>query len=381
MKIAVVGGGQLAQMMGEAGQNLNVKIVSSGQADSCAFSSCEPFTKDIEKENYLKEFLDGIDVFTFESEHEGLDVAKKVSDFGIPVYPSAEFVQIAGDRFLEKSHLTSLGIPVAPFELIDANLTETHLRDYIDRTLNENVFSENGIVIKTRHGGYDGKGQWVLTKTKDNDLDEIASQVFKVLVNPGCIVEGLVDFSIECSIIASRSTSGEFKTWPLTHNIHEDSILRFSYAPITQLENIYELENQAIKIAGTLCEQSGYVGTIGVECFVTQDGLVVNEIAPRVHNSGHWTIEGATTSQFENHIRAICSLPLGDTTSQGFSCMVNLVGIDVDKNAINEIENAHLHWYGKEVRPNRKVGHVTIVSESEEKLREQKEKVLKIVFG
>jgi 5-(carboxyamino)imidazole ribonucleotide synthase len=369
--VACVGGGQLAQMLGQAGEKLGIVVRSSGAKDSCAFSDCEPFTNDLNQEDNFKSFIEDIDVFTFESEHEGLDWAEKMQDNSINVFPPANFVKIAGDRFLEKSHLKDLEIPTAPFELIDASISSAELQNLLEEIISSKSLSPHGIVVKTRHGGYDGKGQWVLKVGEETNFKKIASEIYPAISSPGCIVEGLVDFALECSVIAARSTTGEFASWPLSHNEHRDSILRFSYSPILEINNLEELEIQAKNIARALCEQNDYVGTIAVECFVTNNGLVVNEIAPRVHNSGHWTIEGSITSQFEQHLRAITGMKLGSTQCPGFSAMINLVGVDVDKESFENKEGIYLHWYGKEVRDNRKVGHITIVGSTVEELGER----------
>lgn len=358
INVGFVGGGQLGRMLAEACKKLDVSCLAIGEDASSASKYCEMFPPTNEGVN---KFLDSIDVFTFESEHEGLELVDQVNEHKIPIRPPSDFVETAGDRFLEKSMLQRLDIPVAPYELLDINLNGNDLEKKINDLFTNNELSTHGIVIKTRHGGYDGKGQWVLTKDKDHDFESLANEISKVIVEPGCIVEGLVDFSIECSILATRAINGDMKVWPLAHNIHEDSILRFSYAPMSDISNVEELSEQALVIAKKICDENNYVGTIGVECFVTENGLVVNEIAPRVHNSGHWTIEGSVTSQFEQHVRAISGLELGSTESKGYSAMINVIGRDIDIDAISALENTYVHWYDKEVKPVRKVGHITVV--------------------
>lgn len=358
-RVAFVGGGQLAQMIGEAGACLDLSFRSASSEGSCAFSTCEAFTQSLISTEVIEDFLDGIDVFTFESEHEGLDIADTVAAHSIPIRPSASFVELAGDRLKEKTFLNCLSIPVAEFCEINPTFDREHLEQYLVDTLATHTLSDTGIVVKTRRGGYDGKGQWVLLE--DDDIAHAAREIHPLLQTPGCIVEGLVDFSLECSILAARSLDGDIAHWPLTHNIHRDSILRFSFSPITMIDNVDEIEKQARTIAETILSSRDYVGTIAVECFVTSEGLVVNEIAPRVHNSGHWTIEGSRTSQFEQHARAITGMNLGDTTTSGFSAMINLVGRGVDEGKLASLDKVSLHWYGKEVRSKRKVGHITVV--------------------
>ncbi len=372
--IGVKGSGQLAQMLAQSANKLGYSIRSAGKNGSCAFSDCKAFTKDLKSSENIEEFLRGIDVFTFESEHEGLEIIDQVKKHEIKIFPPAEFVKIAGDRLLEKTELQKLNIPTAPFVEVDASLNVDQLSEFLQLLLETKKLSDSGIVVKTRHGGYDGKGQWVIT---NSDFDENAiSEIHRNIASPGCIVEGLVNFQIEVSILATRSQNGEIKTWPLTHNIHKDSILQFSYCPTTGIENIDEMEKQAHSIVQTLCEKTNYVGTIAVECFVTNNSLIVNEIAPRVHNSGHWTIEGSQTSQFENHIRAITGLELGDTDLKGFCAMINLVGVEIDPADFKDMENVYLHWYGKEVREKRKVGHITVVGTDEIHCKRLVEQVL-----
>ncbi|HMS24313.1 MAG TPA: 5-(carboxyamino)imidazole ribonucleotide synthase [Acidimicrobiia bacterium] len=378
-KIACVGAGQLAQMLGIAATELGITLRSAGKPGSCAFITCEAFTEDITDDLILDNFLNGIDVFTFESEHEGLEYADRITALGVPIYPSPAFVHIAGDRLHEKTSLNDLGIPVAPFELIQPDASPLLLEQYFAHLMSAQDLSPLGIVIKTRHGGYDGKGQWVIRTGENTDFARVVKEIAPVVATPGCIVEGLVDFSMECSILASRSRSGEIKTWPLTHNIHADSILRYSTSPITDVPNIEKLEEQAIDIVTKICTEHDYVGTIAVECFVTSSGLVVNEIAPRVHNSGHWTIEGSSTSQFEQHVRAITGMELGDTTCPGFVSMFNLIGQTVNSDALDKIEGVFLHWYGKEVRPARKVGHITIIGSTKSELESREQKVKAIL--
>ncbi len=364
-KIACIGGGQLAQMLGEAATPLGIDYRSAGAEGSCAFSTCEAFTHDLNDEKQLDAFLSDVDVFTFESEHEGVDFAERIAQRGVPIFPSAEFVGIAGDRYLEKTLLDSNTIPVAPWSKIPTDLsTVEELESWLELRWKN---AANGIVIKTQRGGYDGKGQWTLTDDRHaEDVAGYAQEIFPLLDIPGCIVEDRIDFEFECSILAARSISGEIATWPLTHNIHKDSILRKSYSPITTITNIDELEQQAIDIVTTLCTNNNYVGTIAVECFVTPNGLVVNEIAPRVHNSGHWTIEGSQTSQFEQHSRAIVGMELGDTTTSGYASMINLIGRSINPAVLEGIDGVFFHWYGKEVKPGRKVGHITIVAPTPE---------------
>jgi 5-(carboxyamino)imidazole ribonucleotide synthase len=348
-------------MMSEAAENIDVAFRSAGAPGSSAFtnSSCEEFSQSLDKRESFDEFLDEVDVFTFESEHEGVPESIEATKRDIPVRPSAEFVGIAGDRLLEKTALNNLAIPVAPFEEIPPGLDEEELATWLQDTYSRK--ESTGMVVKTRRGGYDGKGQWVFQRFHKEFVKEMSSLVSE----PGLIVEDMVDFHFECSILAARSVSGETRTWPLTKNIHRENILRLSLSPFDGLTE--SLSSQASEIASAICEAHGYIGTIAVECFVTDRGLIVNEIAPRVHNSGHWTIEGCPTSQFEQHLRAITEMELGDTSTSTYNAMINIVGQELSGDArrlIDKTDGCFLHWYNKEVRPARKVGHITIVSES-----------------
>lgn len=371
-RIGILGGGQLALMLAESEKESDLNFLSFDKEGSCAFAVAKAFTKDLSDPKNIDEFCSQVDVVTFDSEFLGVDYADEIKARGLNVYPSKNFVSMSGDRLAEKTEINRLGIATANFISIDESIQEHELYSLLLDLVNSNKLSDLGIVVKTRHGGYDGKGQWVLNKNhSDNDFSQVASEVISLLKTPGLIIEGLVDFDFECSIIASRSSSGEIVTWPLIHNIHKDSILDLSRSPIDS-SMINENETKtAIDIVNKICSEHDYVGTICVELFHTKEGLVVNEIAPRVHNSGHLTIEGSQTSQFKNHINSIRGAKLGTTDLKGYCAMINIVGFkpsDKTKEIIDSKDNIFFHWYGKEVRPKRKVGHITIVAESKEDL-------------
>jgi 5-(carboxyamino)imidazole ribonucleotide synthase len=207
--------------------------------------------------------------------------------------------------------------------------------------------------LKTRTQGYDGKGQRVLRRPED------VGPAFTAIGGPPLLLEGFVPFSRELSIIAVRSQTGETSSWPLVENVHRDGILRLSLAPAADVTPA--LAEEAAAIATKILEALEYVGVLAIELFEHEGRLLANEMAPRVHNSGHWTIEGAVTSQFENHLRAVLGLPLGATTPVGVSAMVNLIGETPDIAALLGIDGAHVHLYDKPARPGRKLGHVTLV--------------------
>jgi 5-(carboxyamino)imidazole ribonucleotide synthase len=219
-------------------------------------------------------------------------------------------------------------------------------------------------VLKTRRGGYDGKGQHVLREAADLDV------AWTELGDAGpLILETLVPFDRELSVIAVRGLDGEVACWPLVENRHELGILRLSRAPASGVDDA--LQARAEQLASRLLDDLEHVGVLTVELFQVGDTLLANEIAPRVHNSGHWTIEGAVTSQFENHLRAILGWPLGDTAARGPSVMLNCIGLLPDRDAILAVPGAHFHDYGKAPRTGRKVGHVTVTATSDDELDER----------
>jgi 5-(carboxyamino)imidazole ribonucleotide synthase len=259
----------------------------------------------------------------------------------VPLHPGLDPLRIGSDRLEEKSLFRDLGIDTAPFEPVDSD-------DDLRRAL-----ARIGLpaVLKTRRLGYDGKGQRVLRREED------AAGAFASLGSVPCIVEGFAAFDRELSVIGVRAASGATAVHPLFENRHEDGILRTSICPAAAEPATLALAHAAFdRIAGRL----GYVGVLAVELFDVGGRILANEMAPRVHNTGHLTIEGSETSQFENHLRAVAGLPLGSTAPRGHSGMVNLVGAIPDPASLLAIGGAHLHLYGKAPRPGRKVGHVTV---------------------
>jgi len=316
----------------------------SDAADSCAAPYgellCAPLD-DTQAQDRLAQFAD---VVTYEFENIPCSVVQRIES-AVPLHPSSLALSIASDRLQEKSLFRQLGMGTTDFFPVDSLelLTE--------------AFSAFGAgqaaILKTRTQGYDGKGQAVI-----NQPAQIADAWQQVGQVP-CILEAKVKFSREVSMIAARSPSGEMVFYPLSENVHREGILRLSIARVDD-----PLQQQAEAMARRLMEHLDYVGVLALELFHVGDELFVNEIAPRVHNSGHWTIEGAATSQFDNHLRAVCGLPLGDTAVSQSVAMVNLIGTVPSEKAIAEIANATLHVYGKTDRPGRKVGHITLVDDS-----------------
>ena len=263
-----------------------------------------------------------------------------------PVRPGPRALDVAQDRLVEKTALRALGIATAPFAAVD---DRAGLHDAVDAI---------GLpaVLKTRRGGYDGKGQVVL-----RERGRRRRRRGTALGGVPSILEGFVAFDRELSIIARPvAVDGEVRCWPAVENVHRDGILRVTRAPAPGLDDA--LQAQAEACIRPLLDELDYVGVCCVELFDVGGELLANEIAPRVHNSGHWTIEGAETSQFENHVRAVVGLPLGSTAARGPAAMVNCIGAMPDRDAVLRIDGAHLHDYGKAPRPGRKLGHVTVTA-------------------
>jgi 5-(carboxyamino)imidazole ribonucleotide synthase len=340
-RVGVLGAGQLGRMLGLAGRNLGLELTFlDPTAESPAAVVGELLVADYGDEAALR-WLAASDVVTFEFENVPV-AAVKALEANARVFPSSRALEVAQDRLNEKACFRSLGIGTPAFEAVQ---TWPELSAALTRV---------GLpaVLKTRRFGYDGKGQAVLRSEAD------ARAALERLGGVPLILEGFVRFQRELSIIAVRSSSGNVVYYPLVQNHHEGGILRKTIAPAPDVSD--ELQRSANQHVEKLLQHLDYVGVLALELFEVDGELLANEIAPRVHNTGHWTIEGARTSQFENHLRAILGLPLGDTSALSPCCMLNLIGVAPDAAAILAVPDAHLHWYGKEPRPGRKVGHVTV---------------------
>ncbi len=350
MKVGVIGGGQLGRMLALAGTPLGMQFSFLDPAtDACAAALGEHLLGDYDSQQHLKQLAQSVDVVTFEFENVPAETVAYLSQF-VPVYPNAESLRIARDRLNEKMLFEKLGIPVTKFA------------DVLSQEGLEQGVAKVGLpaILKTRTMGYDGKGQKVLRSTAD------VQGAFSELGNVPCLLEGFVDFSSEVSVIAVRARDGETRCYPLAHNTHHDGVLHLSIA-----SQAHPLQELAQDYACRVLNELDYVGTLGFEFFVVDNGLMANEIAPRVHNSGHWTTEGAQCSQFENHLRAIVGLPLGSTAKLGHSAMLNCIGRMPTAQQILQIADTHVHDYSKEEKPGRKVGHITLRCESEEQLEQQ----------
>ncbi len=344
-RIGILGGGQLGRMLALAAAPLGYRCHIFGpEAAPPAGQVADAVTiADYLDEAALNRFAESVDVVTLEFENVPAAALEFLAD-RVPVRPGAKALATAQDRLVEKDFANSVGAATAPYATVDG------LADL------KAAIAEIGprAVLKTRRMGYDGKGQVMLGP--DSDL----VQAWAAMAGAPSILEGFIPFDGEVSVIAARSLDGRVSAYPPIANRHRDHILDISEVP-ADLNPIQT--KRAIAIATDLISTLEYVGIMAVEMFVTGDNMLVNEMAPRVHNSGHWSIEGAETSQFEQHIRAICGLPLGATDLRGRVEMRNLIGDDVDQvPALLAEPGAHLHLYGKvEVRAGRKMGHVTYV--------------------
>jgi 5-(carboxyamino)imidazole ribonucleotide synthase len=353
--LGILGGGQLGRMLGLAAIPLGVRCrFLDHAADVSAAAVGEHIRGEFQDERTLACFADGLDVVTYEFENVPVAAAEWLAR-RLPVYPPPAALAASQERLEEKQFFQRLGVAVPPF-------APAQTRAEFDAAINE---LGPRVVVKTRRHGYDGKGQRVI---------ESRSQIEPAWQHLGgvpLIVEECVRFERELSIIAVRGRDGDVRFYPLVENAHRDGILRRSIAPAPDVSPA--LQRSAEEIARRTLESLDYVGVLAIELFEVGGRLLVNEMAPRVHNSGHWTIEGAQTSQFENHLRAVLGMPLGDSSPRGVAAMVNLIGTLPDVARVLRVPGVHLHLYGKSPRPGRKVGHITVCADSVQTLRERGE--------
>ena len=351
--VGILGGGQLARMMALSAAPLGLRfLVMDTVADACAGQFAPLIVGDWRDEAALSEFASKVDVVTFDFENVPAESAQWLAE-RVPVFPSPRALAVAQDRLAEKTLFCDLGIPVPPFAAVDC-------RQGLEQAV---ATIGTPCILKTRRLGYDGKGQFRLRSDADIAAawDALGAQAPKV----GLILEGFVAFERELSVVAVRGRDGEFRPWSLTENWHVDGVLSASLAP-ARVEP--ELQTAAFRHARQLAEALDYVGVFALELFCRNGELLANELAPRVHNSGHWSIEGAETSQFQNHLRAVLGLPLGDTRNLGHACMLNWIGEMPDAGAVLAEAGGHWHDYGKSPRAGRKVGHATLRSDSQAEL-------------
>lgn len=353
--VGILGGGQLARMMALSAAPLGLRfLVLDTAADACAGQFAPMVVGDYTDESALAEFASRIDVATFDFENVPAESAQWLAG-RVPVFPSPRALAVAQDRLAEKTLFRELGIPVPDFADIDSRAA----LDAAVATLG------TPCILKTRRLGYDGKGQFRIKSAADVDAawDALGAQAGTV----GLILESFVAFEREMSVVAVRGQDGEFRAWPLTENWHVDGVLSASLAPARADA---AMQAVALSHARKLAEALDYVGVFALELFCRDGELLANELAPRVHNSGHWTIEGSETSQFQNHLRAVLGLPLGDTRILGVACMLNWIGTMPDASVVLGEASGHWHDYGKQPRAGRKVGHATLRADNAEELAE-----------
>lgn len=344
MRIGIIGAGQLAQMMAKAATTLHMDTLCMAlSADECAGRASTLEVVPAYEVACADDFAQRVDVLTIETENIPLDFAVRLAAQK-PLSPPVEALATAQDRLFEKQLFEHVGLSPATFYPIDSEADISY------------ALTKIGLpgILKTRRMGYDGKGQ-VRCHTESDLIAGV-----KALLPAPLLYEGFVAFDREVSLIGVRSKTGETAFYPLCENTHEAGILRITHAPYGDAR----LTTQAQAVMRKIFDVLNYVGVLTIEFFVKGDQLIGNEMAPRVHNSGHWTIEGAETSQFENHIRAITGMPLGSCAPCGYSVMVNCIGHMPNPVAIDMVPGAHYHAYGKAERPLRKVGHVTVVADT-----------------
>ena len=349
LRIGILGGGQLGRMLGLAGIPLGYRFVFlDPAADACAAVAGELVQAGFSDAGAAQDLAALVDVATFDFENVPESTARALAEV-CPLYPAPNALGAGQDRLVENSLLIGLGIPVPAFHKVSSR---TDLLEGLE------VLGYPA-VLKTRRLGYDGKGQAILRDQEDLE------RTWQKLGDSALILESFVPFEAECSLVAVRGLDGETRTWPLIRNVHSNGILKLS------LPGVFDesLQSRAAEYMQTLLEHFDYTGVLTVEFFLLHGELLVNEFAPRVHNSGHWTIEGATCSQFENHLRAISGLPLGDTDMKAWSMMFNWIGEMPDQKKAMAVPGLHWHDYGKLPRPGRKIGHATLTAKSMQELK------------
>ena len=376
--IGILGGGQLGMMLAAAALPLGYRCVFLEDAPNCPAS----LYGQVFSSEQLEDFIAAADVFTLEFENTPAETVarlKQLSESGKKqgMFPPPQALEVAQDRLSEKSLFNELDIKTVPFMSVSSKAELKAASDQLGLPL----------VLKTSRGGYDGKGQFVVKTEADiaeawKTLGDAVSGKGNLTPTPApLIAEGFINFSREVSIIATRAQDGSIRTYDLVENNHHTGILATSHAPAVGTSHLLPEAKKAIE---TLMTHLDYVGTMALELFVSKDEngkdvILANEIAPRVHNSGHWSIEGAVTSQFENHVRAVVGLPLGDTDNVYPSVMVNVLGEYPNLADVLAIDGAHYHTYHKEERPDRKIAHITLMPNDVAKLEGALEQLIAIL--
>ncbi len=341
MHVLVLGSGQLARMMSLAGAPLNIQIsaydVGSGDV-------VHPLTQQVLGHG-LENAIEQVDAITAEFEHIPHDVLD-ICELSGKFLPSTAAIKAGGDRRIEKALLDDASVRNAKYYVIET-------REDFERAI-EHVGMP--MVLKSALGGYDGKGQWRLKDA--SQVDDIWTEMAECIAatpTQAIVAEEFVPFNREVSLVGARGKDGSVKVYPLAENVHINGVLSLSTAI-----DAPELQAQAKQMLTAVADSLDYVGVLALEFFDVDGTLLVNEIAPRVHNSGHWTQQGAETCQFENHLRAVCGLPLGSTKLIRETSMVNILGEDTLPEALLAMDGCHIHWYGKEKREGRKMGHINV---------------------
>lgn len=349
--LGILGGGQLGRMSALAAARLGIRThIYAPDGDNCpAAQISTSYTQgSYDDVDMLKSFAQNCDVISYEFENIPVETVRLLNDLKL-VYPRDNLLDISQNRLKEKQFLNDIGIKTAPWKA-------AYAVDDIRQAMQDPDFTQ--CILKTTRFGYDGKGQ---VFQKDSSTIE---QSWQDLGSDELIVEGVIDFMAEISVVVARNASGEVKAYPPTLNEHSNHILAKTHYP-APIDDAIQV--RAVQMATQLAERVDLIGILALELFVTRDGdLLANEIAPRTHNSGHWTIDACAVSQFEQHVRAVCGLPLGNTEPHSPATMINLIGDDVHKiGDYLAMENACVHLYGKDdVKPGRKMGHVTILGET-----------------
>lgn len=347
LRIGVLGGGQLGRMMALAGYPLNLSFAFFDKAVDCPSAALGPrFGDDDYSDASLQAFIDSADVFTYEFENIPTRWVEAIAARK-PVYPGVKSLAVSQNRLNEKQLFAALNIPSARFHEIRSEADLSAAVAALGLPL----------VIKTVTEGYDGKGQFLL-----REAEQVSACWNKLGASAPLIAEEFIQFKRELSIIAVRGQDGATSFYPLAENHHHGGILSHSLVPAPHLDENTQLT--AERYISSILRELGHVGVLTLELFETRHGLMANETAPRVHNSGHWSIEGAPSSQFENHVRAVAGLPLGSTRAEKPSAMINIIGKHPSAHDVLSITDAHLHLYGKSEREGRKLGHITVTADS-----------------
>ena len=374
LRVGVIGGGQLARMMTPPAINLGITLKVLAEAEGSSAALATTMVGDYTQVGVVAEFAKTVDVITFDHEHVPLSVLEALEAKGVSIQPPSKALAFAQNKLKMRERLGSLGLPMPDW-------AEIHDADSLDKFIEAHGGSA---ILKTPIGGYDGKGVRVVSSAADAADWLSADGLAKV--GGHLLVEEKVQFVRELAQLSARTPSGDFKAWPLVQTIQENGVCSVVLAPAPNAsEGTLEA---AAKIARQVADGLGVTGVMAVEMFETTDGrLLINELAMRPHNSGHFSIEGSVTSQFEQHIRAVLDLPLGSTLpTNAHAVMVNLLGVDDQNDFLPhyaEAQNAHpdvkIHTYGKGARRGRKMGHVTVVSGNGEWALEEAQRAAKIL--